>query len=349
MYRSLMTSTKSNLKKSASNQGNWLQWKGAVPGKGPHLFPVFKDRREKEPMFQKKRTWRDAWEAMIPKFLLFCALISVLTTIGIIFTLIYETSSFFKEVSIVEFLTAHNWTVLFDKSQQEFGIMPLVAGTMLITFGAAVVAIPIGLGSAIYLSEYAPDRVRRIIKPILEILAGIPTIVYGYFAITVITPFLQKFFPNINFFNALSASIAVGIMIIPMIASLSEDAMQAVPKSIREAAFGLGSTRLEVTLRVVVPAAISGIVSSFVLALSRAIGETMIVAIAAGSTPKLTWNMLESVQTMTGYMVQAAFGDISYDSIAYKSIYAVGFTLFVFTLIMNMIAQYISRRFKEEY
>ncbi|SEM97461.1 phosphate ABC transporter permease subunit PstC [Lihuaxuella thermophila] len=300
-------------------------------------------------MFRKKRTWKNSMEAWIPKFLLFCALISVVTTVGIVFTLITETISFFKEVSFVEFITETEWTALFSEDQQKFGIWPLISGTMLVTAGAAVVAVPIGLFSAIYLSEYAPDRVRRIVKPVLEILAGIPTIVYGYFAITFVTPLLRTFMPDLNFFNALSASIVVGIMIIPMIASLSEDAMSSVPNNIREAAYGLGSTRLEVALKVVVPAALSGIVASFVLALSRAIGETMIVAIAAGSTPNLTFNPTETIQTMTGYMVQAAMGDISYESITYKSIYAVGMTLFVFTLLMNMLAQYISRRFKEEY
>lgn len=300
-------------------------------------------------VFRKKRTWRNTVEALIPKFLLVCALISVITTVGIVLTLITETFSFFQEVSFVEFITGTEWTALFSQDQQKFGILPLVSGTLLVTAGAAIVAVPIGLASAIYLSEYAPDRVRRIVKPVLEILAGIPTIVYGYFAITFVTPLLRTFIPDLNFFNALSASIVVGIMIIPMIASLSEDAMSSVPKNIREAAYGLGSTRLEVALKVVVPAALSGIVASFVLALSRAIGETMIVNIAAGYTPNLTPDPTESIQTMTAYMVQAAMGDISYESITYKSIYAVGMTLFVFTLVMNLLAQYISRRFKEEY
>jgi phosphate transport system permease protein len=300
-------------------------------------------------VFRKKRTWRNTVEALIPKFLLLCALISVVTTVGIVLTLITETASFFQEVPFIEFITGTEWTALFSEDQQKFGILPLVSGTLLVTAGAAIVAVPIGLASAIYLSEYAPDRVRRIVKPILEILAGIPTIVYGYFAITFVTPLLRTFIPDLNFFNALSASIVVGIMIIPMIASLSEDAMSSVPKNIREAAYGLGSTRLEVALKVVVPAALSGIMASFVLALSRAIGETMIVTIAAGSTPNLTFNPTETIQTMTAYMVQAAMGDISYESITYKSIYAVGMTLFVFTLVMNLLAQYISRRFKEEY
>lgn len=299
--------------------------------------------------FRKQKSWKSAFESLIPAFLLFCALISIITTVGIVATLILETVDFFKEVSFFEFITGTEWTALFSQEQQQFGILPLVTGTLLVTVIAAAVAVPIGLASAIYLSEYAHDKVRRIVKPILEVLAGIPTIVYGYFAITFVTPLLRTLIPDLNTFNALSAGIVVGIMIIPMIASLSEDAMSAVPKKIREAAYGLGSTRLEVSLKVVVPAALSGIVASFVLALSRAIGETMIVTIAAGGQPNFTFVPTDTIQTMTAYMVQAAMGDISYHSLAYKSIYAVGMTLFVFTLIMNLLAQYISRRFKEEY
>lgn len=313
------------------------------------LQPAHVAKSSAKTLFSKKKNWRNRVEDLIPKLLLVCSLISVLTTIGIIGTLIFETASFFKEVSFTEFFTETEWTALFSAEQQKFGILPLIAGTMLVTVGAAIVAIPIGLASAIYLSEYAPDGVRKVVKPVLEVLAGIPTIVYGFFAITFVTPILRHVLPELGFFNALSASIVVGIMIIPMIASLSEDAMRSVPHNIREAAYGLGSTRLEVALKVVVPAALSGIVASFVLGLSRAIGETMIVTIAAGSTPNLTFNPTETIQTMTAYMVQAAMGDITYESITYKSIYAVGMTLFVFTLLMNLLAQYISRRFKEEY
>lgn len=299
--------------------------------------------------FRKRRTWRNAVEAMIPRLFFVLALVSVLTTIGIIFTLLFETASFFKDVSLIRFLTEKEWTALFSGEQQKFGIQPLVAGTLLVTVVAALVAVPIGMGSAIFLSEYAPDPLRRVLKPILEILAGIPTIVYGFFALTFVTPLLRHVIPELGIFNALSASIVVGIMIIPMIASLSEDAMNAVPRSMREAAYALGATRLEVALRVVVPAALSGIVASIVLALSRAIGETMIVTIAAGSTPNLTFNPTETIQTMTAYIVQAARGDISYGTIEYKSIYAVGMTLFLFTLVMNLFAQFIARRFKEDY
>ena len=299
--------------------------------------------------FRKQRTLRTAWEGMIPKLLMVCALVSVLTTIGIVFTLIKETASFFQDVPFLHFITGTEWTALFSGAQQQFGVLPLISGTMLVTVGAAVVAIPLGLFSAIYLSEYAPDKVRRILKPVLEILAGIPTVVYGFFAFTFVTPLLKNFIPQISSFNALSASIVVGIMIIPMIASLSEDAMSSVPRGVREAAYAMGSTRLEVAMKVVVPAALSGIIASFVLGISRAIGETMIVTIAAGATPTMSLDPTQSIQTMTAYMVQAASGDISYGTTAYKSIYAVGMTLFIFTMIMNLFAQYISRRFKEEY
>lgn len=304
---------------------------------------------ESSSRFRMKRTWRTGWEKTIPKLLLVCALISVLTTIGIVLTLVFETASFFQNVSIVEYLTETEWTALFSGAQQKFGILPLISGTLLVTVGAAVVAIPFGVASAIYLSEYAPRKVRKVVKPVLEILAGIPTVVYGFFALTFVTPLLRTFIPDLGIFNALSASIVVGIMIIPMIASLSEDAMSSVPRSMREAAYAMGSTRLEVSLKIVVPAALSGIVASFVLGLSRAIGETMIVTIAAGSTPNLTFDPTATIQTMTAYMVQAALGDLSFGSISYQSIYAVGMTLFLMTMVMNMLAQYISRRFKEDY
>lgn len=287
------------------------------------------------------------FETLIPKILFIFAFITILTTVGIVFILFFESFSFFKEVSIIEFLTGTKWTPLFEP--KNFGILPLLSGTFLITGIASLVAIPIGLGSAIYLSEYAPERVRAIVKPILEILAGVPTIVYGYFALTFVTPFLRNFFPEMDVFNGLSAGIVVGIMIIPMVSSLSEDAMRAVPKSIRAGAYALGSTKYEVSTKVVVPAALSGITSSFVLAISRAIGETMVVTIAAGGTPNLTLNPLESIQTMTAYIVQIALGDVQQGSIEYKTIFAVGASLFVITLIMNLIAQYITNKYREEY
>lgn len=300
-------------------------------------------------MFRKKKSWRNISEKAIFLFLGLCALISVFTTLAILFTLFFETTAFFKEVSIVQFLTEKEWTALFSGDQQKFGIMPLILGTCLVTVIAAVIAIPIGLSSAIYLSEYAHANVRKTIKPILEVLAGVPTIVYGFFAVTFITPLLKKIIPGLDTFNALSAGIVVGIMIIPMIASLSEDAMSSVPARIREAAYGLGSTKLEVALRVVLPAAISGVTASFVLALSRAVGETMIVTIAAGATPVFSLDPTSSIQTMTAYIVQASTGDLSFESIAYKSIYSVGITLFFMTFLMNILAQVISRRFREEY
>ncbi|WP_445670574.1 phosphate ABC transporter permease subunit PstC [Paenibacillus sp. FSL W7-1287] len=283
----------------------------------------------------------------MPILLFLCAIVSVFTTIGIVITLLSETVNFFREIPIFDFLFGTKWSALIEPKQ--FGILPLLAGTLMITSIAIIVALPIGLASAIYLSEYAPDKVRRIVKPILEVLAGVPTIVYGYFAISIITPVIQFIFPSAGVYNALSAGIAVGIMIIPMICSLSEDAMSAVPRSLRDGAYALGATRFEVALKIVVPAAFSGIVSSAVLAFSRALGETMIVSLAAGSTPTLTFNPLDSIQTMTAYIVQVSLGDIAHGSIEYGSIFAVGMTLFVFTFLLNILAQYISRRFREEY
>ncbi|TYP54193.1 phosphate ABC transporter permease subunit PstC [Thermosediminibacter litoriperuensis] len=275
------------------------------------------------------------------------ASVSVLVTIGIVVSLFSETAGFFKEVSVKEFFTGTKWTPLF--SPAHYGIAPLVAGTMLVTVIAMIVAAPLGLASAIYLSEYAPDGVRRLIKPVLEILAGIPTIVYGYFALTFVTPIIRAVFPQTNVFNALSAGIVMGIMLIPMISSLSEDAMTAVPNSLREAAYALGATKLEVSYKVVIPAAVSGIVASFILAFSRAIGETMIVTLAAGSTPKLTFNPLDSIQTMTAFIVQVMLGDAPFGSIEYKSVYAVASVLFVVTLSLNLIGTWIVRRYKEVY
>lgn len=297
---------------------------------------------------KKKQNGQQFIEWLMPKLLLLTATISVLTTIGILFTLLFETFIFFERVSIVEFLTSKEW-LPWDEKTGSFGIAPLVTGTLLTTAIAMLVAIPIGLASAIYLSEYASEKARKVLKPILEVLAGIPTIVYGFFALTFVTPLLQKVIPNLGIFNALSPGIVMGIMIIPMVASLSEDAMSSVPNSIREGALGLGSTKLEVALKVVLPAATSGIVASFMLAISRAVGETMIVAVAGGSSPVLTFDVTKSIQTLTAYIVQVTTGDAGYGTTVYYSIYAVGMTLFVFTLAMNLLAQYISRRFREEY
>ncbi|EPY14874.1 phosphate ABC transporter permease [Paenibacillus sp. E194] len=286
-------------------------------------------------------------DKIVPILLFLCAALSVATTIGIVYTLFSETFSFLKQVKITEFLFGTTWSPLI--SPKSFGILPLLGGTLMITVIACLVAIPIGLASAIYLSEYAPTRVRKIVKPILEVLAGIPTIVYGYFALTFVTPLLKFIFPSTGMFNALSAGLVVGIMIIPMVSSLSEDAMSAVPRSLRNGAYALGATRFEVALKIVVPAAFSGIVSSAVLAFSRAIGETMIVTIAAGATPHLTWNPLESIQTMTAYIVQVSMGDTPHGSIEYGTIFAVGMTLFVITFLLNILALWVARRFREEY
>lgn len=286
-------------------------------------------------------------DRMMPLILGFFALISILTTVGIVLILISESSNFFREIPLVDFLTGTKWTPLF--SDPEFGVLPLITGTLMVTVIGSIVAIPVGLGSAIYLSEYAPDKVRSVLKPILEILAGIPTIVYGFFALSFVTPLLQKILPQTEVFNVLSAGLVVGIMIIPMICSLSEDAMMAVPRSLRMGAYALGSTKLEVALKIVVPAALSGIVASFVLGLSRAVGETMIVTLAAGSLAQLTFNPLESMQTLTAYIVSVSNGDTQHGTVEYNTIYAVGITLFVMTLVMNIIAGYVARRFREEY
>lgn len=286
-------------------------------------------------------------DKIVPILLFLCAALSVVTTIGIVYTLFSETFSFLKQVKITEFLFGTKWSPFI--APKSFGILPLLGGTLMITVIACVVAIPIGLASAIYLSEYAPTRVRKIVKPVLEVLAGIPTIVYGYFALTFVTPMIKFIFPSTGMFNALSAGIVVGIMIIPMVSSLSEDAMSAVPRSLRNGAYALGATKFEVALKIVVPAAFSGIVSSAVLAFSRAIGETMIVTIAAGATPHLTLNPLDSIQTMTAYIVQVSMGDTPHGSIEYGTIFAVGMTLFVITFLLNILAQWVARRFREEY
>ncbi|MGD6780844.1 phosphate ABC transporter permease subunit PstC [Sutcliffiella horikoshii] len=286
-------------------------------------------------------------EAFIPKFLMVIATISIFTTLGIILTLLFETVEFFKAVPFLEFFTGTKLKPLGENAQ--FGVLPLLTGTIISSVIAMAVAIPIGLMSAVYLSEYASDRVRRILKPILEVLAGIPTIVYGFFAFTFVTPILRAIIPGLEPTNILSPGIVMGIMIIPMVASLSEDAMSSVPNAMREGALALGSTKLEVAWKVVVPAAMSGIVASFVLAISRAIGETMIVTIASGSTKNFTFDITQSMQTMTAYIVEVTGGDAPAGSTLYYSLYAVAMTLFVFTLIMNLIAQYISRKYREEY
>ena len=298
-------------------------------------------------VFLRARADHDRREGIIRAVLLLFSIVSVFTTLGIIAVLLQETILFFQEVSIVEFFTETRWTPLF--ASKKFGVLPLVNGTLLVAAGAMLIALPLGLLAAIYLSEYASDRARKILKPMLEILAGVPTVVYGYFALTFITPLLQKIWSETQAFNALSASIVMGFMILPLVASLSEDAMSAVPQSLRQAAYALGATRLEVTLRTVLPAALSGISAAFILAVSRAIGETMIVAIAAGQQPKLTLNPLQSIETMTAYIVQVSLGDTPQQSIAYKTIFAVGMLLFTMTLTMNLISNWLTRRYREVY
>ncbi|MGG0187084.1 phosphate ABC transporter permease subunit PstC [Bacillus rhizoplanae] len=282
---------------------------------------------------------------MVPFVLRIIASISIVTTIGIIVTLANETFMFFERVSMYSFFTEKEWLPFFENPK--FGILPLIYGTVLVTIIAMVVAIPIGLGCAIFLSEYASSAARKVLKPALELLAGIPTIVYGFFALTVVTPILQRIVPDLQFFNALSPGIVIGIMMIPTIASLSEDAMRAVPHQVREASFAIGATRFETAKKIVLPAAFTGVVAAIVLAASRAVGETMIVVIAGGSTPSLSLDPTQSIQTLTAYIVQVSLGDAPYGTLTYYSMYAVGATLFIFTLIMNMIAQYIMRLFKE--
>lgn len=286
-------------------------------------------------------------ERLIERLLQSSALLSVLTTLAILGVLLIQATDFFFKVSIIEFLTDTKWTPLF--TPQHFGIMPLVSGTLLVTIISLLVAVPIGLGTAIYLSEYAADKIRRVIKPILEILAGIPSVVYGYFALTFVTPILQRIFPEMIVFNALSAGIVLGVMIIPMVSSLSEDAMIAVPNYLREGAYALGAKKHEVALHIVFRSAFSGIVASIILAISRAIGETMIVSIAAGSTPKLTLNPLQSIQTMTGYITQISLGEAPYGSLEYQTIFSVGLTLFVLVFIVNIIGNTLIQRYWRRY
>jgi phosphate transport system permease protein len=285
------------------------------------------------------------WKESAVKLGLFlCALVSLLTTAGIIGVLLRETAAFGQDVPVLGFLTGTRWAPLIDP--RSFGVLPLVAGTTLIVVGAGIVALPPGLATAIYLSEYASPKFRATVKPLLEILAGIPTVVYGYFALTSVTPFLARIFPSIEVFNALSGAIVVGIMILPMVASLCEDALSAVPDSLRRAGFALGATRGEVATEIVVPSALSGISASFVLALSRALGETMAVTLASGATPKMTLNPLESIQTMTAYIVQVSLGDTPAGTVEYRTIFAVGFLLFVITLGMNVVAHRTLRRYR---
>lgn len=288
-------------------------------------------------------------ETLIEGSLLLAGVISIGVTIGIVFVLLRDALQFFslEEVTLINFFTDTVWQPQIGR----FGVWPLLSATLMVSFIAMLVALPLGLATAAYLSEYASTRTRNTIKPILEVLAGIPTVVYGYFALTFMTPFLRAILGKdmVQIYNVASAGIVVGILIIPLVASLSEDALHAVPRSLREAAFGLGATKLESTLRVVIPAALSGITAAFVVSISRAVGETMIVAIAAGAGPNLTLNPFVAAETMTGYMVRISGGDLSYDSVDYQSIFAIGFVVFVLTMMLNIFSQRIVHRFREAY
>jgi phosphate transport system permease protein len=294
------------------------------------------------------RATRRRWgEDVVKAALALCAFVSVATTVGIVVALFVPAIEFFSEISIVDFLTGTDWAPLFEPPA--FGVLPLIAGTLLVTGCACLVCIPFGLGSAIYLSEYARPRTRKYLKPALEVLAGIPTVVYGYFALTFVTPLLQAIGVGVGVFSALSAGLVMGVMLLPTVASISEDSMSAVPRDLRDGAYALGSTRFHVSTRIVVPAAISGIIASFVLAISRAVGETMIVLIAAGGQPDWTWNPLDAVQTMTAFIAATGQGDVPTGSIEYKTIFAVGAALFVMTFVMNLFAIRLVRRFREVY
>ncbi|MEK7757032.1 MAG: phosphate ABC transporter permease subunit PstC [Planctomycetota bacterium] len=291
--------------------------------------------------------WRRLSEGAIGAALFLCAVVSILTTVGIVGVLVFETIEFFRAVPVLDFLTGLTWAPLFAPAR--FGVLPLVAGTGIISLIAMSLSLPVGLLAGIYLSEYASRDVRRALKPLLEILAGVPTVVYGYFALTFVTPFLRQSLPDMQVFNALSAGIVMGIMIIPLVSSLSEDALNAVPHSLREAAYGLGATKLEVTLRTVVPAALSGITAAFILAVSRAIGETMIVLIAAGQSTTAQLNPLKAMETMTAYIARVSLGDNPQQSIEFKTIFAVGMLLFLMTFVLNLISQRVLAKYRQVY
>jgi phosphate transport system permease protein len=286
-------------------------------------------------------------EDVVRVVLALCALVSIATTVGIVVALVFPALEFFADVDPVDFFTGTDWAPLFEPAR--FGVVPLIAGTIVVTFWACLVALPLGLGVAIYLSEYARPRLRKWLKPALELLAGIPTVVFGYFALTFVTPLLRDIGIHVEIFNALAAGLVMGVMLIPTVASLSEDAMRAVPYDLRDGAYALGSTKLQVATRIVVPAAVSGIVASFVLAISRAIGETMIVLIAAGQQPSLTFDPRQAIETMTAFIAATGAGDVPTGSTEYKTIFAVGLTLFVMTFAMNIVSIRLVRRYREVY
>ena len=307
-----------------------------------------------EGVLKKAEAWRissrlltQAKEKVIESLLLFAALTSVAITLGIVGILAYESASFFRQISLWDFLTDRQWTPLF--SEPHYGILPLVSGTLVTTGVALALAVPMGSLIAIYLSEYASRGTREVVKPALELLSAVPTVVYGYFALLFVTPALQKLWPELPGFNMLSAGIVIGIMIVPYVSSVSEDAMRAVPLHLREGAFALGATRMQTALRVVFPSALSGITAAYVLGISRAIGETMVVAIAAGMQPTLTWNPLEPAATMTAYIVQVSLGDLPHGSIGYQTIFATGLTLLLMTLVFNIAGHVLKKRYRQVY
>jgi len=304
-----------------------------------------KDNTSTQPSFTKQKA--RPVEKIVHLIFFLSAVLSVITTIAIVLVISTEAVSFFEKVTFSDFLFGTRWTPLLKP--RSYGVLPLVNGTFLIVIGSAIVALPAGLATAIYMSEYASDSIRRVVKPVLEILAGIPTVVYGYFALTYVTPIMMSMTDKVKIFNAASASIVVGIMILPMVASLCDNALRSVPSTLRQGGYALGATHLEVTTRIVVPAGLSGVMASFVLALSRAIGETMAVTIAAGATPRITGSFFESVQTMTAYIVEVSLGDTPAGGIEYQTIFAVASLLFVITLAMNVGANIILNRFKEQY
>jgi len=290
---------------------------------------------------------RNIKERVIELLLMLCALSAVFTTLAIVAILLYESFSFFEHVSIVDFLTDRQWTPLFEDAH--YGILPLISGTITTSFIALAFAIPVGTIAAIFLSEFASHKTRETVKPILELLAGVPTIAFGYFALLFVTPLLQKIFPTLPTFNMLGPGIVIGIMVVPYIASISEDAMRSVPMSMREGSYAMGATRFQTAMRVVTPAAISGIVAAYILAISRAVGETMVVAIAAGQQPNLTFNPMDSAATITAYIVQVAMGDLPHGSIGYQSIFAAGLVLMLMTLFFNIIGHFTRKKFREAY
>jgi len=291
--------------------------------------------------------YRKSRDRIIEFILLLAGLVAVFTTVAIVFILFYESSFFFEHVSIKDFVTDTMWTPLFADAR--YGIMPLVAGTLTVTAVAILVAIPVGTIIAIYLSEFAPHKLRETVKPILELLGAVPTVVYGYFALLMVTPLLQKIWPDLPGFNMLSAGLVIGLMIVPYVASVSEDAMRAVPKYMREGSYAMGATKLQTALRVVVPGAFSGLAAAYILGISRAVGETMVVAIAAGMMANLTFNPTEPAATITAFIVQVSLGDLPHDSIGYQSIFAAGLVLMLMTLVLNVIGFFLTRRFREAY